>query len=91
MDSKLNVGDLIQFNEDYGLHVGTGKGRGLIPRAKEGEVGIIYETNQRKTRFKLYTSTGTWAEVTNYDIEKGFIAVLASKKIPEKKFQPIES
>ena len=52
MDKVLNVGDLIQFNEDYGVHVGSGTTASLIPRAREGEVGIIYETNKRKTRFK---------------------------------------
>ena len=90
MVSKLNVGDLIQFNEDYGIHVGDGSGKSLIRRASEGEVGIIYETNERKTRFKLYTSAGTWAEVTNYDVEKGYIDILASKIIPRKKIQLIE-
>jgi len=90
MVSKLNVGDLIQFNEAYGIHVGDGSGKSLIRRASEGEVGIIYETNERKTRFKLYTSAGTWAEVTNYDVEKGYIDILASKIIPRKKIQLIE-
>ena len=91
MDKVLNVGDLIQFNEDYGVHVGSGTTASLIPRAREGEVGIIYETNKRKTRFKLYTSAGTLAEVTNYDVQKGFIEILASKKIPGKKIQIIVS
>ena len=66
-------------------------GRSLIPRAREGEVGIIYETNPRRTRFKLYTSAGTWAEVTNYDVEKGFIDILASQKTPRKNIQIVKS
>jgi len=80
MRTQLNIGDLIQFNEDYGLHVGVER-LGMVPRAKEGEIGIIYQKNKRNTRFKLYTSGGTWAEVTNYDIEKGRIDIIASKKI----------
>jgi len=83
MQPSIRIGDLIQFNEDHGI---TQYVDDFTPaRPKKGEIGIIYEKNKRSTRYKLYTSRGQWAEITNYDIEKGLVIILASKFIPRKK------
>tara|TARA_Y100000296_G_scaffold83834_1_gene115721 strand:+ start:8 stop:289 length:282 start_codon:yes stop_codon:yes gene_type:complete len=41
------------------------------------QIGVVGESNKRKTRFKVYLSSGKFSEVTQVDLEKGNVEIVA--------------
>ena len=74
---RLHIGDLIRFNQDLNVREDNFK-------AYKDQLAIVVHKNIRSTRFRVYTSVGTWAEITKYDVEQERIEILASTKKPQK-------
>ena len=55
--------------------------RAIEFRALKDDIAIVIGKSQKETRFRVYTTAGTWAEITNNDVELDRIEILASGKI----------
>ena len=77
----INVGDLIKFKENLNPYMEDSHSRAIEFRALKDELAIVIGKGQKETRFRVYTSNGAWAEVTNNDVDLNRIEILASGNI----------
>jgi len=73
---KLEIGDLIQVTEwiDY-----------VYEEVGPGQIGIVYDSNDIKTRYSILTNTGVKAEISNWDLDQKRVKLLAHKNTPQEK------
>jgi hypothetical protein len=83
---KLKIGDLIKFNDEW-------HGPGARPwyGADKGSFGLVYNSNERLTRFQVLLNNGLRGEVTARDLDRKKVEIIATKKTVEKKIPIIKT
>lgn len=77
----INVGDLIKFKENLNPYMEDTHSRAIEFRALKDQLAIVIDKGQKTTRYRVYTSNGIWAEITNSDVESNRVEIIATGKI----------
>lgn len=67
-DNKLRVGDLVRFKKEY---------KYAYSHVEEGMIGLVYRSNQNKTRFRVLLNNGTKGTVSMFDIDNNRLELLS--------------
>ncbi len=79
---KLKIGDLIKFNDALAY---------AYDGAEKGSIGLVYNSNERLTRFQVLLNNGLRGEVTSRDLDRKKVEIIATKKTVEKKIPIIKT
>jgi len=72
----LTIGDLIRFNDSMRALTRYELG-GHTTLINNGQVGLLVDDNKRNSRFKVLLNDGRMCEVTQLDLERHKLSILA--------------
>ena len=77
MSSRLlTIGDLIRFNDSMRALTRYDLG-GQVSLVSNGQIGLLVDDDKRNSRFKVLLNDGRICEVSQLDLEKHKLSILA--------------
>ena len=75
-NDSLTIGDLIRFNDSMRALTRYDLG-GQVSLVSNGQVGLLVDDVKRNSRFKVLLNDGRICEVSQLDLEKHKLSILA--------------